>query len=223
MKLTVSTICCFLLLLEPIFQQRNDDFLDLTKPKRPQKERAGGRGTGGGGGMGNGHIPPRTIIPMKVTLLSLDKSSYQLGDQVIYEVVLENITQDTLLIPWSDDYDEVKPDEDRNPPGYIHASLSLEIKDERGVYKFMALQPIVGSQMVRGSLKSLRQGQKVRIRAPGSWWFTSEDEKKRVLEKLPQTFEVRARFDLEDRPIDPRYEPALSANSLTVELRKRQQ
>jgi hypothetical protein len=222
-KQILSGICCCCLLVGPMWQQRDQGFLDLTKPRPPQKERGGGRGEGGSGGGGDGVVSPRRVVPVRVTLLSLDKDSYQLGDQVIYEVMLENITNATLVIPWSDDYDRVKPDEETDPPGYLTATLYLVLGDRPAYDPFTALQGIYGSRLVSGSLKKLLPGQTVRIRAPGTWWFYSEDEEKRVLAMVPHTFEVRARFTLQDRPINPRYEPALSANSLAVELTKRQQ
>lgn len=226
------TILCLCFVAAGPAQQRKPDFLDLTKTP-PQKMRPYRKGGGAGAGGGDGWKAPPKIIPVKVTLLSLDKRSYQLGDEVIYEVVLENTTKDVLVIPWSGDYDKVKPDEERGPPSYIYAFLGLVIKGEIGGDQSIAGQEIFGvgqgihgSQLLRGSLKSLSPGQKVRIRAAGRWSVSSTDEASRrllaklVLAKLPHTFEVSAQFRLTETQINSRYEPAISANSLTVELRR---
>jgi hypothetical protein len=39
------------------------------------------------------------MAPLKVTLLSLDADSYQRGGNVIYEVTLENVSQELQVIP----------------------------------------------------------------------------------------------------------------------------
>ena len=223
-KLGFVKVFCLCLLLVPTVQRKDNNFLDLTRKPPHQKQRSGtGRGGGMGPGGGDGRSFPVKIVPLKVVLLSLDKSSYQLGDQVIYEVTLENVTDKVLVIPWSVDYDRVKPNEEHDPPGYMWAYLSLVIKDEISGDQFMAGRGINGSQLLRGSLKRLQPGQRVRIRAKAPWSGFQEAVYKRVLAKLPQTFEVRADFALYDPAINPRFEPALSTNSLSVELRRRQQ
>jgi len=220
MRNGLTTILCLSLLFVPIAQHQDDNFLDLTKNRPPQKKRTHLVGKGGGVGVGNGLHMQKTV-PLKLTLLSLDKRSYQLGDHWIYEVILENITRDTLVIPWSPDYDRVKPDEEKDPPGYLHAFLSLVINDEVSGQQFMPGEVIYGSELVPGSLKRLHPGQKVRIRASGQIYFGQADVYKRVLAKLPDRFDVRANFTLWDRPINPCYEPAVSTNSITIELKRR--
>jgi len=220
MKTGLTTIFCLCLMVGPTVQRQEDDFLDLTKIKPPKQRRTS---IIAGGGMASTDGSPSPKPRLKVTLLSLDKRSYQLGDKFIYEVMLENITESVFVIPWTSDYYSVKPYEGSDPPGYVSASLRLVIKDEVSGEASAAGEGVYGSELVPGSLKRLRPGQKVRIRALGQWWFGSEEATKRIMMKLPQAYDVQARFSFLDVGGKPWYEPALSANSLSVELRKRQQ
>src|SRR5438270_1978849 len=137
----IAFFCLFSLVL-PINQKKDESFLDLTKKRPPEKLRLKMKG-GLGGGVGmTTHTPSSDVIPLKITLLSLDKQTYQLADKVMYQVMLENITNDVLVIPWSADYDRVRPDEDHVPSGYIHASLSLLIRYEIAGEEFIAVNGI---------------------------------------------------------------------------------
>jgi len=220
MKTGLTMIFCLSLLLISNAQQQEDNFLDLTKVKPSNKGKLFGTGSGGGVGTNDTRFES---LPLRITLLSLDNRSYQLGERAIYEVRLENISGTTLVIPWSPDLDKVKPDERVYPTGYMDAFLRLVIKDEVSGDESITGQGLYGSQLVPSSLKTLRPREAVTIRASGHLGFGNTDVTKRVLIKLPHTFEVRAGFSLRDRPFNSRYQPALSANSLTVELKKRQQ
>ena len=77
-----------------------------------------------------------------------------------------------------------------------------------------------GSRLVVRSLKKLKPGEKVRIRASGSWWIGIESVWARFTAELPRTVELRAKYTLYDRPIESRYKSAVSDNSVAVELRR---
>jgi hypothetical protein len=91
-------------LLSPMIQAQQEELLDLTKIKVTKKERQGPL-MGGAWGDHTGHDRTPKIIPLKITLLSLDRPSYRLGETGIYEVRLENITNETSGLSWSPDID----------------------------------------------------------------------------------------------------------------------
>lgn len=214
---TVIYLCLFVI---PTAQAQSDSFLDLTKVKPPTSGKLFG---GGDIVISASNDTPFQRLPLEITLLRLDKRSYQMGDEVIYDVVIRNVGQDIVVIPWSPDRDQVKPEEMTYPPGYVDATLSLSITDEVLGEQLIYGASVYGSEQVRSSLKKLRPGQAVRIRAPSHWALMSDDASQGILSRLPQTFAVRARFSLMKHTFSPSPEPVVSTNSVTVELKKRQQ
>lgn len=221
MNAKLANSFCAPLLLAIAFQVQKGDILDITRISLSTEEKRTGGGQGGGAYAG--HIRAPKILPLRITLSSLNKSSYQLGEEVIYDVILENITKNTIVIPWSPDRDKARPNSQNIPLGYREAFLSLVVKDEQKGEQFIAGQGLFGSELLRGSLKILAPGQKVRVRAPGQWAFLDAEVARRALTSLPRKIEVWVRFNLQERQFNSQYEPAISANSIIVELRKKQE
>lgn len=220
MTLRLATVIYLCLFAIPTAQAQNNSFLDLTKVKPPKTEKLfDSRDLTLS--VSNDTRFPR--LPLEITLLRLDKHSYQMGDEVIYDVVIRNVGQDIVVTPWSPDRDQVKPEEKTYPPGYMDATLSLVIRDEVLGEQRIYGASVYGSQLVPSSLKKLRPGQAVRIRAPSHWLLTSDDAARGILSKLPQTFAVRARYSVMGHTSSPWPEPVVSTNSIKVELKKRKQ
>ncbi len=197
--------------------RQDPNFLDLTAYEsaedRPPR-------TGGGLASSVGGADSLKSAPLKITLQALDKRNYHFGDQVTYEVTLENITTSVLTIPWSPDPSKVGLDGPVNPPVYFEASLSLVAEDETAGPQFIDSHRIFGAPSVPGSLKIVRPREKVRIRAAGSWQFTDSSVARRVLAKSPFTVKVRANFRLGGGSSIQQYKTAISSNSQTAVLRK---
>src|SRR5262245_42062319 len=103
-------------------QRQDESFLDLTKV-RPRPERK----TGGGDiGVSGGNDTRSPTLPIRVTLLGLSEVSYQIGGEMLYDVVITNMGQREIVIPWSPYEDEIKPDANY-PPGYLVGSFALLI------------------------------------------------------------------------------------------------
>lgn len=200
-------------------QQQDPNFLDLTAydsaEDRPQR-------TGGGVASSVGGADILKAAPLGVILQRLDRRNYHFGEQVIYEVTLQNISKDVLTIPWSPDLNRLGLNGQFNQPGYTEASLSLVAEDEIAGPQFIDSQRIFGAPGVSSSLKKLRPGESIRIRAAGSWQFTDSSVARRVFAKSLYTVKVRAYFRLEGSSSSPNYRTAISTNSQTVVLRKPQ-
>ncbi|MBI1760919.1 MAG: hypothetical protein HYR56_05715 [Acidobacteria bacterium] len=207
----VSWLC--LLLLWPItWRQQAEEVLDLTQVKLKSEKKSG---SAGGGGLTIGHSHEKKVIPLKVTLVSLNKTSYQLGDEVVYEILLENITTENVVIPWSADQGEPVGS------GDIRGSIYLIAPDERKGDQLVALRGIVGSPSIPSSLKTLRPGQKVRIKAGGRWVFFDAEVAPRILTKLPAVFGVAGGFSLEGPAPYRDFKLITSSNKLDITLKRR--
>jgi hypothetical protein len=196
----------------------SSNILDVTAERPPAKP----RGIGGYAGGGSSHKQRAVIAPFSVTLLSLNKSRYRLNERAIFEAMLENVTGDNIVIPWSDDRDSVDPDEHSQAPGYIDAFISLLMDDGEGDEESSAAKMLSGSQLVPSSLKELRPGERVIIRAAGPLTMSDPAFRRKVESTLPRTFGVRARFYL-NRPSkrpDVEFKTSVSGNSLQVMVRK---
>jgi hypothetical protein len=140
--------------------------LDLTPP--PVATKVSPETTAGRGRAFSYRIStaPRHGWPVTVRLLSLDHAQYHDGDPCIAEIELE--ARETVVLPWSLDRAAVDPQGAYRAPGFRAMLLSLD--DEKG----MALEvngQAVGSQLAPVSLKTLKAGERVRIRVAGNWAF----------------------------------------------------
>ena len=203
-------------------QQRKEDenFLDLTKysPSKPvssDQERTASGTINVGGGSGT-RVPD---LPIRITLLSLDKRSYKLGDESVFDVALENISKEAVQIPWSPDSSIGSPFNDSSPPGNLLAVISLVVGNKTlGEYQ-ASTYGLYGSRTVPGSLKTLQPGQRVRIRVPGRWQFYTEEATDRLSRNPGQELSIKARIFMADSNSNPP-RPATSVNSLLIKLNK---
>lgn len=209
-------LCLFLV---PVACGQGDNFLDLTKFKPAKEEKLFASGGGGVSGSYNTRSPK---LPLKITLLSLDRRSYRIGENLIFDVTIKNVGKDIVVIPWSPDRAQIRPDEKGFPPGYLDATLSLAITD-RVLGEQIIYGPLLyGSELVPSSLRKLLPGQTVRIRAPSRWALMSADAAHGIISRLPLTFAVRAKFSEMGHTSSPWPEPLISTNSIVVELKKRE-
>lgn len=209
-------------------EERDENFLDLTKYKPVENQPDAGTAATGTvvqdtrfNPSPNGKHEPEKMAPLKVTLVNLDAASYQLGGSVIYEVMLENVSRELLVIPWSADESKVKPWGQTEPPGYLDAFLSLVVRDKDLGEQLIALRGIYGSELMQGSLKSLLPGEKVRIRTQGRIFFAAADTSEKASEKLIKSalkLKVRARYSLHTG----QFAPTVSTNTRIINLLRRE-
>ena len=50
-----------------------------------------------------GHRTIKKVQPFRVTLLSISGRAIQLGEHMVYEVMIENTSPDPVVIPWNPD------------------------------------------------------------------------------------------------------------------------
>jgi hypothetical protein len=102
-----------------------------------------------------------------VTPVSVDPYLQRAGDQFVYEVVLENIGNEAVRIPWS-------------PEGHLfskrmeNATLATISISSLSNPEPITSAILYGAEPVLGSLLKLDPGDKARVRAPGVWRSLSE-------------------------------------------------
>jgi hypothetical protein len=209
-----SSLLAFLLLAPgPAPGQQEDDLLDLRPPAERPKIELRLRPQGFGPGY-EGQPAPKPW-PVKVVLLSTDRTSYMLGDRVVFEFSLENVGSVAMTIPWgaASDLARIAPGPDE-PPGYLTAIVSLVSDGESVAMDFMH-----GSRLEPHSLRSLKPGERVRVRA----YAMLQGFGKRIYDKLPVDASLKAKFTFaqgtpEGFSLYDRWVAAVSANSITVRV-----
>ncbi|HLL72496.1 MAG TPA: hypothetical protein VK363_13725 [Pyrinomonadaceae bacterium] len=208
-------------------EQADENFLDLTKYKFVEKQPDAGTAATGArvqdtrfNPSPKGKHEPERMAPLKVTLVSLDADSYQLGGSITYEVTLENVSHELQVIPWSPDENKVKPQGQAEPPGYLDAFIGLVVRDKDLGEHFIAVRGLYGSEMMQGSLKRLLPGEKVRIRAQGQMFFAAADASEKASKKLAKSalkLKLQARYSLHDGTAAP----IISTNNQIINLLQR--
>jgi len=165
-------------------------YLDLTDPlprERIRSPRSGSSGCGGGAGF----TASSEII---ITLLSLDKHSYSMGEEVTFEVKIQNSSRETIEIPWTPHLGDLEPADSTKTYTYLQAVVALKFTDPIASRSFSVFANFYGSPDVPGSTRELLPGQSIlvhvrrKIDVYEEWWW------RRVKESPPLTVSASANF-----------------------------
>jgi hypothetical protein len=110
---------------------------------------------------------PRPVRPVGISLESLDRTRYVVGDPLVYEVVITNTSGQAFAFPTSIDPRIVR----RGMPGARLAAVSLAFDDEVFGGQLIASKLLYGANAVPGTIELLQPGDTLRIRASGAWWL----------------------------------------------------
>jgi hypothetical protein len=133
-----------------------------------------------GGGSSATPVPAPNV---RVSLATLDRSSYVTGEALVYEVLIQNVGDKPFVLPWSPDLNWCTRQDRAKRSGYREALISLRVIDPvtgRSLAEIDS-QPLVGSPDVEGSLQVLQPKQTAMVRVPAHWRFSSEREMKAAL------------------------------------------
>jgi hypothetical protein len=226
----VLSLC---LLFTSVGVGQDEELLDLIALKaakaasRPHNEETSGVGSG----VGYASNEKRPRCPVKITLAQLDRASYRIGDRLVYEAVVENVSEEKILLPASVEGSEEEFAANArylaNYSAYSRAYLSLAVKTELSEYpQIFVIERLYGVETAPESYRILLPGQKLRIRGQGSVSFGSGVFFEKLAPELPRKYEVQVAIEFyhfRDRvPAFIRQfdKPAVSTNSVTIELRK---
>ena len=167
------------------------------------------------------HGGPVSPASLRVTLLSLDRLTYQLLDPVIYEVWLENIGNAPVILPWSPDLELFVERPARNTVVMTYTrslSLRLAVSGPRGILGTAGLVALHASAAVDGSFITLLPKETAWIRASSTWFddWTDREQLEQVMASNG-VVQVRAAFDI----WSPRSEHTRSANGMEITLQPR--
>lgn len=94
--LSIFWAVAFISFATPAVRAQEIGYIDLTDPPyrdsllRPPRTQAGGCAGG-----------DSVALQVTVTLQSLDKTVYRLGEEITFEIGIQNIGLETILVPWT--------------------------------------------------------------------------------------------------------------------------
>jgi len=148
-------------------------WLDLTDLHPRDRIRAPNRGSVQCGG------PVNTNSEITITLISLDKASYSLGEEVTYEVKVQNSGREPIEIPWTPHSGDLEPTESSKSYTFLNAAVSLSFTDPDSKRSFSIYANSYGSSELPGTTRQLLPGEWIFVRARQKiepyeeWWWTS--------------------------------------------------
>jgi hypothetical protein len=113
---------------------------------------------------------------LTITLVSLDKTSYSLGDEVTHEVKVQNSGKAPVEIPWTPHSGDLEPADSLESYTFLHAAISLTFTDPDSNRSFAIYANSFGSldrstrKLLPGEWIFVRAHQK--IEAYEEWWWT---------------------------------------------------
>lgn len=213
------------LLFVTLVQSDQEEMLDLIAPVPSEIANRAICPSNIGGLARMTHAAPPTM-PLRVTLLGPEQRAYKLGDEVVFEVMVENVGQVPYTIPWAGEKDalKVRPDPcDPPPPGFRLLYLGLADKRRGGIPEGLLGLGMYGSELASGSLKELQPGERVRIRSKGTILLSSTEQGRQWLARVqfPATVNLAARLSaLGGFTPATIPDPVFSENTITISISK---
>lgn len=181
-------------------------FLDVTKIVIRESPRAANVTSGSGGGFGGVAIYHGRIVRPGVraepTLLSLNRYDYSIGDDLIYEVKIENVSEGKIAIPWNPHSADLEPEDLSQDYEYTLGYIALSVEDEAGERVLLSGgTSFYGSATAPDSFRHLAPGESVRVRAKVRLVFTDDDWEKKLFSSRRFPLRVKATFSLSRQSI----------------------
>ena len=219
MKFTFIALVVSTVLVAGAQSPRADYVLDIVgQGLTPDTEaNTGSSRISAGGGVSKSEVP-NSSADLRVTLGSVDPKSFDTGDSFVYEVLIQNVGTQSVILPWSADRALFKVAAPAMPP-VREGSLFLEVRDRMGSRRLAWLEPqlLFGSEAVGGSLQTLARGERALIRVPGQW-RASDRETGAILREPNGVVQVSAMLHIVQTQLLVR-----SVNGLEVSVRDRLQ
>ena len=115
----------------------------------------------GGGSCGSSpHAEDKSRAKFTVTLVSLDKTHYRLGEEVTFEIRILNGGKKSVVVPWTPHLGDIEPADRGAGYRYRVGVVQLSFLDPEG-FELPVFENLYGAQDAPGSLRQL---------APGQWF-----------------------------------------------------
>jgi hypothetical protein len=167
------SICIALcsLLLAGVAEAQQVRYVDLTaEPQRERLRHPPAKPTGQrvGGGIGSAavsdgapdHRDPRAL---EVSLASIGKDSYRLGELMLYEIVLKNVGSVSVEIPVHPHLSDLQPNDASVSFDYLQLQFAFDLRRPAQALTFRGAS-LYGGTETPGSILKLDPGQWIRVR-----------------------------------------------------------
>ena len=126
----------------------------------------------GMGGVSCGSSDHTDYPEVAISLTSLDRTQYALGEDVRFEVKIQNVGKDPVVLPWAENVADFEPQDPAVQYSYREGTVSLRIGSVEE--NFLIFSSFYGSTERPESLKVLRRGEWVTVR--GRTQLTTSDD-----------------------------------------------
>ncbi len=157
MKGFVKLLPLIMVLLCGVLTAQQIGSLDIPITSRKRLREPGGIGGGSCGGVEHAHYPEAAV-----SLLSLDNTQYEFGQDVAFEIKIQNVGKDPIILPWGGELADFEPTDRLAIYTYLQGTVSLHFvakKRELPIYS-----SFYGSTLHVGTLKDLEPGEWVIVR-----------------------------------------------------------
>jgi hypothetical protein len=127
----------------------------------------------GGAGFDDLHNCPHSVgdnAALRTTLVSLDRSSYEVGDEPRFEVTVENIGPIPLRIPFSPHVADLQPEDPAQKFSYSELQVELWVAGKEWCSNSSGVS-LYGDDDHAGTMLTLQQGEWVRIIGKGKLYL----------------------------------------------------
>jgi hypothetical protein len=119
--------------------------------------------------------------PLRIILLSLNRSTYRVGEYLTCEIKIENVGMATQAIPWDPNVADVEPQGPTQAYEYQSLDISLWLTDHRHNVEALNLVSLYSTSRKTTSFFKLEHGQWVRLKAKAHLLFRDQQFKEAVL------------------------------------------
>lgn len=159
------------------------------------------------------HEPP-PAQPLSLRLIGLDRTTYVIGDQVIYELLVTNRGDTVVGFPTSTDGTRFH----WATPKAVGAFVNLQIDDPQLGSQVIGTQALYGAPGIPSSVIAIGPSETLEIRAMGTWYLQSQVPKPPP-DGWSRDIKVRASLHLfAEHGAPPRVQ---STNAVDIRLRQR--
>ena len=165
------------------------DLTDLHPRDRIRTPHAGSGECGGGAGF-------EPTLSASITLTHLDKPSYSAGEEVTYEVKIQNTGKEPIEIPWTPHLGDLEPADSSQSYAYLHAAISLDFAEPVSNRSLSIYANSYGASNVAGTTRQLLPGELVFVRARQELDIYEEWWQSKIVESSPLNVKVSANLML---------------------------
>jgi hypothetical protein len=164
-------------------------YLDLTDPAPRARIRSPNGGTGCGFSDG-------TIGELTLTVASTDKRAYSIGEDVTFEIKIENTGGSSIELPWTPSLANVEPSDPTLSYTYLNAEVDLILSETDSHPSHYLFSRFYGSTDLPWTVRELKPKQSVLIRARGKLQTDQESWIKEAEKAQPLPLKASAGFKL---------------------------